>query len=120
MFKPGVHMRKVSQKEKDRRAEIILIWHEVKTAKEISVEFNISLATVYEMAYKMNIEFTCGNKKREKPNIFDGGERKRRTPEFIERARGMIPDPPKQNIVRPPAVYSNKSREELINEVLSK
>jgi hypothetical protein len=117
-------MRKVSQAEKDRRAEIILIWHEVKTAKEISEQFNIALPTVYEMAYKMRIEFASGNKKREKPNVFDSGERKGRTlGEALNRAREVtpvLPDPPKEKMVRPPAVYSNKSREDYINEVLSR
>lgn len=45
---------------------------------------------------------------------------KKKVPEFIERARGIVPDPPKANIIRPPAVYSNKSREDYINEILSK
>lgn len=43
--------------------------------------------------------------------------RKRDVPP-IEDGRPVIPDPPKKKLTRPPAVYSNRSNEELIDHIL--
>lgn len=36
----------------------------------------------------------------------------------ITESRPVIPDPPKKQFIRPPAVYSNRSQEDLIDHIL--